>query len=727
MIRKIIFRTIIILVAFIILVMILLPGIARRYTVNHSKKLIGRQIALEQLKINYFTGTVKLIDFKMFEPDDTTPFVSFDTLIVDAAPYRYIKNNLVIEQFYLKGLMAKVIQFDTTFNFDDLIAFYTAKEDTIEADTTVSEPLRFHFSNIELKGAEFIYEDKALNKTTQLRDLSFFIPYIGWNQDAKSEADLRFSFKEEGYFESSIKVDPIRGDFEADIEIVHLYLQPFQDYVAKNININTFQGMLNSNLAIVGNINEPEKSIVSGSVEVVDFLMKDKQDKEFLGARKLDCRLKTIDYSNSSYVIDSVILTQPYVYFELDTATNNFFEIFNITEEDEDSTQVAEVTVDTSVADSAAPLYYAINHLVLKNGIVDYRDNLTGEPFDYYLSEIALSADSILSNSDWVDIYSNMLLNKRGKLVAQVGFDPANPMDIILDYTITDFQLSDLNIYSRFYMGFPILYGDMYYKSHTEIISNQLISENKLIIQNAELGDKSGGLFDLPMKFALFLLKDRKGIINLDIPVRGDLNDPTVNIGKIVWNTFKNLIVKVATAPFDFLAGLISVDPKDIKAIEYNYLDTALTVERQRQLDLLLELEQKKDGLEIELVYFNDIETERRQIAVDEAGKLFFDKSGNDYRAKKEDFIDFLMEKTKADSVDIVEASRVLVPVTAIDSLAGLYEMTRKRSIEKYLHLVNDSTQIKFLIPDPESPKNVGSFPQYEVKYSMAMEALEKK
>ena len=663
----------------------------------------------------------------MFESNDTTTFVSFDTLIVDAEPYRFIKNDLVIEKFYLKGLMTRVIQFDTTFNFDDLIAFYTAKEDTAAADTVASEPLQFHFSNIELKGAEFIYEDKAINKTTVLRDLSFFIPYIGWNQDEKSEAGLKFSFKEEGYFESSIKVDPIGGDFEAGIRIYHLYLQPFQDYVAKNININTFQGMLNSNLAIVGNINEPEKSIVSGSVEVVDFLMKDKQDKEFLGARKLDCHLKTIDYFNSSYIIDSVILTQPYVYFELDTTTNNFFEIFNITSGEEDSTQVAEIAVDTFAVDSVAPLYYAINHLVLKNGIVDYRDNLTGEPFDYYLSEITLSADSILSNSEWVDIYSNMLLNKRGKLVAQVGFDPANPMDIILDYTITDFQLSDLNIYSRFYVGFPILYGDMYYRSHTEIINNQLTSENKLIIQNAELGDKSGGLFDLPIKFALFLLKDRKGIINLDIPVRGDLNDPAVNIGKIVWNTFKNLIVKVATAPFDFLAGLISVDPKDIKSIEYNYLDTALTAERQRQLDLLLELEQKKDGLKIELVYFNDVEKERRQIAVDEAGKLFLDKTGKDYRVKEEDFIDFLKEKTKADSVDIVEASKALLPVTTIDSLTELYAMTRKSSIEKYLHRVNDSTQIKFLIPDPQSPKNVGSFPQFELKYSMAVESLEKK
>ncbi len=726
MIKKIIYRTLIILAGIIILLLILLPGIAKRYTINHSKKLMGRQIALEKLKINYFTGTVKMIDFKMFESDDKEVFVSFDTLLIDAEPYRYIWNDLVIEQFYLKGLKAKVIQNDSLFNFDDLIAFFSS-EDTVSKDTTASEPLHFQFSNIELKGAELIYENRTMNKTTTLNDLSFSIPFIGWNQQEKSKAGLKFDFKNEGFFESSINIDPIGGDFEANLKVYHLYLQAFQDYVINYANINLFQGMLNSNFVISGNINHPEKSIVSGSMEVLDFLMKDKQDKKFLGARKMDCRLKSIDYFNSSYIIDSLILSEPYVYFNLDSITNNFFKIFNISAGTEDSTQVAESTIDSVAADSSGSLYYAINHLVLRNGIVDYTDNLTGEPFKYHLSDIKMNADSILSSSDWVNIYSNMILNNRGTLVAEVGFDPANPSDISLDYTITDFQLSDLNIYSRFYMGFPIMYGDMYYKSHTEIIHNQLKSENRLIIQNAELGEKTGGLYDLPMKFALFLLKDRNGIINLDIPVKGNLNDPTVSIGKIVWNTFKNLIVKVATAPFDFLANLISVDPKDIRSIEYNYLDTAFTSERQRQLDLLLELEKKKDGLEIELVYFNDIETERRQITVNEAGKLFRSETGKNYLSDEKDFIDFLKEKTKADSVDIQEASKTMVPSTTIDSLSVLFAQTRKNSLEKYLHSKYDSTQIRFIIPDPQSPKNVGSLPLFETKYSMSNEKLEKK
>lgn len=860
--KKIIFWTLPILTGIIILLLILLPGIAKRYTVNHSKELIGRKIALNKLKINYFTGTITVTDFKMFESNDTNVFVSFDTLLIDAEPYRYFRKNLVIEQFYLKGLKAKIIQNDSTFNFDDLVTFFTSPEDTVRKDTTVSGPLQFQISDIELKGAEFIYDNRKIHKTTKLNDVSFYIPYIGWDQKEKSKAGLRFAFKNEGYFESSVDIDPVGGDFDANITVYHLYLDAFKDYVATSANINSFEGMLNSNIAISGNVNEPDKtkvsgsmevldflmtdkkdkkflsakklqcklktidnfnssyvvdslifsepyvyfrmepetnnfseifnvtdetgdstkqakvevkrdsvasplnysinnlviekgifevenyenvkliqgvlnsnfvisgdmnepdkSIVSGSLEVLDFLMKDKKDKKFLGAKKLDCKLKTIDYFNSRYIIDNLVFSEPYVYFQMDSVTNNFFEIFNISAE-EDSVQVAVVKTDSEVS---KPLYYAINHMIVQKGIVDYADNLTGEIFDYHLSDIKMNVKNILSTSDWIKINSNMLLNKRGTLVGEVGFDPANPYNIIVDYTIKDFQLSDLNIYSRYYMGFPIVYGDMYYKGHTEIMNNQLTSENKLIIQNSELGEKTGGLYDLPMKFALFILEDKNGIINLDIPVRGDLNDPTVSIGKIVWNTFKNLIVKVATAPFDFLAGLVSGDPKDIKSIEYNYLDTTLTSGKQNQLNKLLELEKKKDGLSVELVYFNDIDLEKRQIAVSEAGKLFKAETGKNYQKDEKEFADFLKGKTKADSVDIMKASETIVRATLVDSLSNLFEQTRKSSLEKYLHTLNGSTQIQFIGYDPKSPKNVGSIPQFETKYLMTDEQLEKK
>lgn len=720
--KKITLKILIALFAVIILILILLPGIVKRYAIKHSKELVGRQIEMNKLKLNYFTGMIKIIDFKLLEADDQTEFVSFDTLIVNLEPFQFFVDEFVMESFYLKGLEANVIQYDSTFNFDDLMAFHASEEDTLKADTIPSEPFRFQLSNIEIKAAEFTFDDQTIDKITTLRDISFFIPFIGWNQEDKSEAGLKFAFKNEGYFESVINIDPIEGDYEAEITIQRLYLNTFTEYAAKYAKVNTLEGTFNSQINIEGNIKEAEKSLVSGYVEILDFWMKDQQDKKFLEAKRMDCVLQEIDVDNMSFIIDSLILTEPYVYFELDTISNNFFRIFEIGSAPNDSLELVEVKTDTITSKTSESLYYAVNFIQIREGIVDYVDNLTGEPFDYFLSDINLDSDSIKSTSNWIDLHAQMLLNKRGTLKAEVGVNPSNPLEIKLDYVITDFQLSDLNIYSRHYMGFPIVYGDMYYKSETEIKKNQLVSENKLVIKHVELGSKKGGLYKLPLKFALFILKDRHGVIKLDIPVRGDLNDPKVSVGKIIWATFKNLIIKVAAKPFDMLSGLLNVDPSDISSIEFDYQDTTLTDKRQRQLDLLLELEQKKEGLGIELVYFNDYEIEKENIALDEVGKMFFAETNKDYRANEDEFRAFVKTKLPIDTLEVTKVCLQIADITITDSLAKMYSESRFAILNDYLHSVNDSTSIRCSIANPKAPKNGGSKPLFEVKYTMSKE-----
>jgi hypothetical protein len=669
-----------VILAIIFLALILLPGFAKRYAVDHSKELLGRQIALEKLKINYFTTTIRLIGFKMYEADGITTFVSFDNLKVNLQPLNYLKNELVIEQLYLEGLYANIIHKDSSFNFDDLLAFHTASADSAVTDTTPSKPLHFRFSNLELKQASLIYDDQNVIKTTKIEDLSFVIPYIAWNEEEKSEAGLRFNFAQGGFFQSSIEIDPNAGDFDANVSINSLTLGIFTKYAREYANIDSLDGKFNANLHISGNINKIEESVFSGKIDILDFMMTDPESRKFLGINRLQVGLKKIDPYYSRYEVDSVILTEPYVHFILSDTTNNIAEIFTVPGAESDTLQSAETVNDIGSAEAEDSLYYAVNSLIIRQGVLDYTDNLTGEPFDYHLGDIILNTDSISSDAGWVNLYSQMLLNERGTLKAEVGFNPLDPANnISLDYVITDFQLSDLNIYSRFYMGFPIIYGNMYYKSQTSITQGQLKSENKLVMTEVEMGDKSGGIYDLPIKFVLFILKDRNGVINLDVPVRGDLNDPKIRLGKIIWTTFKNLIIKIGTAPYDALAGFVNADPKELESIEFDYLDTTLTAQRQHQLDLLLELEQKKEGLGIELVYFNDTDKEKEMIAADD-------------NRKKENELD--------NQATLLSGSRVSV-------------------LGNYLRSANDSTLIRITISDPRDPKNTGSKPVFKVIYSI--------
>jgi len=60
----------------------------------------------------------------------------------------------------------------------------------------------------------------------------------------------------------------------------------------------------------------------------------------------------------------------------------------------------------------------------------------------------------------------------------------------------------------------------------------------------------------LPVKLATSLLKDVDGVIDLNVPVNGTLDDPKFRIGPIVWQIIKNILVKAVTAPFRLLGSL---------------------------------------------------------------------------------------------------------------------------------------------------------------------------
>ena len=699
---------------FILIALFFLPTLIKNYTIKNSKELVGRKIDIGNLKYNYFSSTVQVYDFKMFEQNDTDHFTTFDTLILNLEPLQLLKDKIEIEQFYIKGLMVKTIMKDSTFNFDDLIAFHSTPKDSLNSDDT--DPLKYSVSEIELKDSNFIFDDQNVGKETLIEDFSFAIPNIGWDQKEKSNAAIKFNFKNGGYFQTALNINPVDGEFDAAITVNDLYLKPFYEYVLEYADINDFNGLLNSKIHIKGNTNEAINSIITGHVDVSDFVMTDKSDKAFLKANRIDCNLKKIDYSHNAYVLDSLKITEPYAYFEMDSITNNFSKIFKIEPNSELTNEEGEAIENV---DTTSNLYYAINHLKLQDGTLDYSDNLTGERFDYHLSEIKMNSDSLFSDSQWVDLYSDMLLNNRGTLNAKLGLNPSDYTNLDLDLTIDNFLLSDINIYSNYYTGHNILEGDFYYHSQSKITNGNIESENQLLVKNVSVSNEEGGLYALPLKFALFLLKDKNGDVNLQIPVRGDLNDPEVSVGKVVWNTFKNLIVKTVASPINFLAGLVDGDPKEFEELKFGYTDSIPSEKQFRKLDKLLEMETKKEGLKIELIHFVDPELQYEAILFSELGKQYFKDTKKDYLKDEEGFESYLRIKVSNDSINTKDAAFQLIKRQTTDSLANIYNEKLIKNTLDYIKGIKDSTNITVIKSDLKEPDNNGSLSRFKIKYDM--------
>lgn len=710
--------------AIIIVVMAAAPTLIKNHLINNSKELLGRQIDIGKLKYNYFTSTVKVYDFNMYEENGTDDFTTFDTLVIDLEPLKLIQDKIEIEQIYLRGLMVKTIMKDSSFNFNDLITFHNTP-DTIEAKKE-EKPLKFGFSNIELKDANIYFDDQNVGKETHINDFSFTIPYVGWDQEEKSNADVQFNFKNGGYFQTKLNINPVNGEFDAQVNISDLSLNPFYEYVLEFADINDFEGVLNSQIEIKGNTNEADKAIISGHVEVDDFKMTDKNNTLFLGAKKISSDVNAIDYYNSSYSIKNVDLTESYTFFQLDATSNNFFRIFKIEEESVAATnsenQPTAVSVSEGPTTASSEISYTIENLRVNNGILDYTDNLTGQPFNYHLSAVEIDSDSISNTSKWLDIYATMILNERGTLKADLGLNPNDYYNATLDISVENFLLPDLNIYTNYYMGHSLLNGDMYYISKSKIIDGQIQSENKLLVKNASLENTKKGLYSLPLKFAFFLLTDKNGDVKLDIPVRGDLNDPEISVGKIVWQTFKNVIGKTVAAPINFLVGLVGGDPKELEELEFSFNDTIPSEKQYRQLNKLLDLEQKKEELKITMSYYVDKTLQKEAMAAETIGKQFNEATGKDYLKNDTDYNAYLANKMGNDSLSTVAILKELSKTIPIDSMATERSKNLIKTVADYLKMEYPATTITVVKGKSEAPENSGAYPKFLITYGLLEE-----
>ena len=65
------------------------------------------------------------------------------------------------------------------------------------------------------------------------------------------------------------------------------------------------------------------------------------------------------------------------------------------------------------------------------------------------------------------------------------------------------------------------------------------------------------------------LLKDSSGTIDIDLPVRGDLDDPEFGYGRVIGKALATLVVKIVASPFSLLGKLVGVEADELEYISF--------------------------------------------------------------------------------------------------------------------------------------------------------------
>ena len=177
------------------------------------------------------------------------------------------------------------------------------------------------------------------------------------------------------------------------------------------------------------------------------------------------------------------------------------------------------------------------------------------------------------------------------------------------------FDLPKLSPYSGKWAGYAIEKGKLTATLRYTLTGENLKAENRLVINQLTFGEKveSPDAFKIPVQFAISLLKDAQGVIDLDLPIAGTLSDPQFSVGGLIWRAIGNLLLKVVTAPFSALAALAQdgLPDNELSHLVFEPGSAELDEQDHKRLGALARALKTRPELNLDLTGYADPESDR--------------------------------------------------------------------------------------------------------------------
>jgi hypothetical protein len=607
---------------------------------KNSVEWTGRKITMSHLFINFWKCTVTVKDLKVYEDKSNAVFFSADKIFTDISVLPMLKSEYRINTIQIESPRVVIEQTGAHFNFDDLVKRFTTADTTIKEPEKPLEPTKYRVERMEITGGTITYRDKVMKNEIVLQRFKLGCPLLIWNSPILNAA-TEFTFKSGGKADARLKLNLDSLSYNLTANIQKLDLQMIKPYLKDYVKTSYFGGLLSSKLLIKGDFDVPEAVAIKGDISLADFRIDDEAKVTVASWKDFAIAIDSLDVAGNIYNFGEISLDNPYLLFEYYAKSDNFTNMMVPSGTVVSDTAVAVDEVDYSnpftimvgyvkeISSDYVISNYTAKDVVMHNGHVVYKDYTLEDKFVYDLENLEISSGRISSKSDSITFDMSCLANRSGKLKAHLAFDPRDYMNMSINYNIEKMRISDFNPYSKFYVAHAFVEGMLFYESNNTIHNGKLKSTNVMSIKKIEVSKKikGVGIYEMPLRLAITILTDRKGNIDLNIPVEGDLKDPTYKFGKVIWQIVKNLVVKAATAPFDLLAKTFGGNEEDIKYVRFDYLQKQFESRQLKSLGMISKALEDKPELKIAMVQVASHQSEKESLALSMAKAMYYKKS----------------------------------------------------------------------------------------------------
>lgn len=173
-----------------------------------------------------------------------------------------------------------------------------------------------------------------------------------------------------------------------------------------------------------------------------------------------------------------------------------------------------------------------------------------------------------------------------------------------IEMAFKGFNLNAVSPYSGKFAGYKLDKGKLSFDLKYKVSQSELSGENVMVIDQLTLGDKveSEDALKLPIPLAVSVMKDRNGVITIDVPVSGNLNDPKFSFGRVISAAIVNVLTKLITSPFSMLGGLIPGGKDvDLSLVNFSPATVEFDSDIEKKLGLLADALNERPTLNLEI------------------------------------------------------------------------------------------------------------------------------
>jgi hypothetical protein len=427
------------------------------------------------------------------------------------------------------------------------------------------------------------FEDRSLQPVVRLRVADGRIALGDFtnapHRKASLDAAVRVGARGRLRIRGTLAAEPLAGDLRIDANAIDLV--PLRPYFESRTNIVLTSGSLGAKGRVAFTASRSGNAAASykGDLTFADFGSLDRPTSQQL-VRWKTLALTGIDATREplDVAIGAIAINGLYARVILDTdATLNLTQLLApesaaVQAETPRPTTAGGVTTKTlppPAAGSERPV--SIGRISLIDSEVQYSDYFVKPNYTAHLTDVSGSVSALsAAQAGAVELAGRVEGSAPVELRGTV-----NPFahELALDLTgkANDVDLPPLSPYSVKYAGYGIQKGKLALEVHYRIDDRKLAATNKLRLDQLTFGEhvESPTATKLPVLLAVSLLKDRDGVINLDLPIEGTLDDPQFSVWHVIVQIFVNLVTKAVTSPFALLSSIAGGGGEQLAYVEF--------------------------------------------------------------------------------------------------------------------------------------------------------------